>query len=116
MSFVRLYRQNQPCMVPKSLEKARLKEGYTTTPIRLHRGQSSAPGVTDTSSNQASQSSENPLVELINLNTCTINDLTNLKGIGVATANEIIDGRPHSSLKPFLQDPRLAPHLEMFEV
>lgn len=57
-----------------------------------------------------------PDASLININTCVAGELTALKGIGIATANEIIDGRPHESLGELADDPRIAPHLSRLTV
>ena len=94
-----LYRLNVPYLVADADVAGKLREGFTAAPLLTHP----AP---------AEPMSDAP--DLINLNTCTVAELTKLKGIGIATANEIINGRPYESLEPLIDDPRIAPHIDRF--
>lgn len=97
-----LYRENVPYEVPEGLVRVRLAQGFTRAQI-------------DTQPKAAIASPELKKTEgLINVNTCKIDELTALKGIGSVAANEIIDGRPYASLDWFLSDPRTVPHIAKF--
>jgi DNA uptake protein ComE-like DNA-binding protein len=91
-----LYRENVAYEVPDGLVALRLTQGFTGGLIR----QPSA-AIAHTEGR-------------INVNTCTAAELVALQGIGVKTANEIIDGRPYESLDWFLSDPRTVPHADKF--
>ena len=104
-----LYRQNVPYLVPAHQVSAKLAEGFTRAPVNT---QPSA-AINAQPSVQIPPDAVPP-EGLINVNTCNAAELVALQGIGVKTANEIIDGRPYESLDWFLADPRTVPHLEKF--
>ena len=96
-----LYRENVAYEVPDGLVAVRLTQGFSRGVINAQPKAAIAP--------------DEPTPEgLINVNTCNAAELVALQGIGVKTANEIIDGRPYESLDWFLADPRTVPHLEKF--
>jgi DNA uptake protein ComE-like DNA-binding protein len=99
-----LWRLNTPYMVRPSDVEAKLREGFTREMIVSH-----PPPVVEESGDRTP-----PPEGIINVNTCTVAELTALKGIGIATANEIINGRPYESLESLLSDPRIVPHIDKF--
>lgn len=94
-----LYRENVAYEVPEGLVAVRLTQGFTRGVINAQPKAAIAPSDSE---------------GLINVNTCNAAELVALQGIGVKTANEIIDGRPYESLDWFLADPRTVPHLDKF--
>ena len=96
-----LYRENVPYQVPEGLVRARLAQGFTRTQIDTQPKAIASPDLKKTEGR-------------INVNTCLPAELVALSGIGVKTANEIIDGRPYASLDWFLSDPRTTPHIDKF--
>ena len=100
-----LYRENVAYEVPDGLVPLRLTQGFTRAPINTQP----KAAIRDSEPIAASDSEG-----MISVNTCTAAELVALSGIGVKTANEIIDGRPYASLDWFLSDPRTTPHIDKF--
>jgi DNA uptake protein ComE-like DNA-binding protein len=103
--MVILYYLDTPYMVAEWEVAGKLAQGFSRTPLTPP----TAPPMTPAASPIESE-------DLININTCTAAELTAIKGIGVATAAEIMNGRPYESLEPLKSDSRLVPHLSKFTV
>lgn len=98
--MITLYRENCAYSVPEGLVPLRLAQGFTRQPL-VTKPKAIAP---DASIPEGK----------INVNTCKASELVALSGIGIATANQIIDGRPYESLDWFAADPRTVPHFDKF--
>lgn len=97
-----LFYADMPYMVMSGDVDMKLAQGFSRTPLTPRK--SATPTVAP------------PVAGLLNVNECSIAELTAIKGIGITTANEIINGRPYAAVEELAGDTRLVPHLSKFTV
>lgn len=94
--------------MPDTLVRLRLAEGYTDDPSAT-----SIP-LTVLPTNVAAEPTIATPPGKININTCSAAELVDLAGVGVSTANEVLNGRPYTDLATLASDHRLLPHIGKF--